>query len=266
MLSDTTLEEVARLLADCCTGSYITGVFHKQNIPDEFGANQTKWKRLYHAFASSQNKYQCSNHTFAVIKAILDPVRFRNNPDGFEKIRRDLNTVLAFSGFEYGDDKNFRRCTTAQTLTEAQRHDTMLVKLQGRNIHQRVLAYCKAELLQDNYFHAVFEASKGLAEHIREKSGSAKDGAALVDEVFTVKGPILAFNDLKTETEISEHTGFAALLKGCFAALRNPRAHTPRIHWEGDDNAADYLTLISLLHRKIDSCHRVNESVFKNMF
>ena len=265
-LRDSTLEGLAKILGDCCTGSDITGILHNQNIPDDFGDGQTKWKRLYHAFASSQAKHRCSNHTFAVIKDILDPVRFVDRQGEFEEIRRKINAILAFHGFEYGADGELRTRPVAQTLTEAHRHDAMRAKLQGRNIHRRVLTYCRPELLQNDYFHAVFEASKGLAEHIREKSGSAKDGAALVDEVFTVKSPILAFNDLKTETEKSEHTGFAALLKGCFAAIRNPRAHTPRIHWEGDDNAADYLTLISLLHRKIDSCHRVNESVFKKMF
>ena len=81
-----------------------------------------------------------------------------------------------------------------------------------------------------------------------------RDGAALVDHVFSMSQPILAFNTLQTETEKSEHKGFASLLKGCFAAVRNPLAHEPKIHWEGEDNAADYLSLISLLHRKLDDC------------
>ena len=79
-----------------------------------------------------------------------------------------------------------------------------------------MLKYCRAELMQDNYFHAVFEAAKGLAQRIREESGVDGDGASLVDQVFSVNQPILAFNTLQTETEKSEHKGFAALLKGCF--------------------------------------------------
>ena len=254
---DSDLKSIAKLLAACCTGSDITDVLHEQNIPDELGSGQTKWKRLHRAFTSSQAKYQCSSHTFAVIKDILKPSMFVDRRDEFEENLRKLNAMLAFSGFEYGADGKFRNCVAAQTLSDAQRYNTIQTKLQGRNIHPQVLAYCKSEILQDNYFHAVFEATKGLADHIRTKSGSTKDGATLVDEVFAANAPILAFNDLKTETEKSEHKGFAALLKGCFAAIRNPHAHTPKIHWEGDDNAADYLTLISLLHRKIDDCHKV---------
>ena len=108
--------------------------------------------------------------------------------------------------------------------------------------------------MQENFFHAVFEAAKGLAQRIRELSGADADGAALVDVVFSVDRPLLAVNTLKTETERSEHKGYAALLKGCFAAKRNPPAHVPKVLWNGEDDAADHLALISLLHRKLDGC------------
>ena len=72
--------------------------------------------------------------------------------------------------------------------------------------------------------------------------------------VLLIDHPVLAINTLQTETERSEHKGFAALLKGCFAAVRNPLAHEPKILWQGEDDAADYLSLISLLHRKLDDC------------
>ncbi len=259
-LGDTTLRELSKLLADNCTGTEMTEILERENIPDVIGQGQTKWRRIYPTLKSVQTKYQCSNHTFAMIKAIFDPIKHANNPNLFEEQRKKLNVILAFSGFEYGSNGNIQRCHVARTITEAQRHDTIQAKLRGRNIHPKVLTYCKPELLQNNYFHAVFEATKGLAQHIREKSGCTKDGTALVDEVFSRKDPVLAFNALETETEKSEQSGFAALLKGCFTAIRNPHAHTPKIHWEGEDNAADYLTLVSLLHRKIDDCRRVSTS------
>ena len=73
-----------------------------------------------------------------------------------------------------------------------------------------------------------------------------------MDLVFSIERPVLAINSLQTETEKSEHKGFALLLKGCFAAIRNPLAHEPKILWQGEDDAADYFSLISLLHRKLD--------------
>ena len=149
----------------------------------------------------------------------------------------------------------FRQTDAIRTLDEAEaRVRTLRAKFLGRRIHSEVLRYCRSELLQDNYFHAVFEAAKGLAQRIRENSGANGDGAALVDQVFSIERPLLAFNALRTETERSEHKGFASLLKGCFAAVRNPLAHEPKILWQGEDDAADYLSLISLLHRKLDDC------------
>ena len=106
--------------------------------------------------------------------------------------------------------------------------------------------------MQENYFHAVFEACKGLFQRIREMSGMEGDGAALIDKVFSVENPRLAFNTLQTETEKSEHKGLAQLFKGCYAAIRNPLAHGPKILWQGEADAVDYLTFISMLHRKLD--------------
>jgi len=187
------------------------------------------------------------------IQAFLTPARFVGRSEEFEAHRQQLNTILAFSGLEYGADGKFRKRDAARTLDEAERRvRTIRSKFQGRRIHPEVLKYCRTELMQDNYFHAVFEATKGLAQRIREVSGIDADGAALVDRAFSIQQPLLAINTLQTETEKSEHKGFAALLKGCFAAVRNPLAHEPKILWEGEDDAADYLSLISLLHRKLD--------------
>ena len=75
-------------------------------------------------------------------------------------------------------DGEFRSRPVARTLADAERHETLLAKLRHRNIHPKVLEYCERELRQGNYFHAVLEASKGLAQHIRDKSGSGKDGGS----------------------------------------------------------------------------------------
>jgi len=61
--------------------------------------------------------------------------------------------------------------------------------------------------------------------------------------------------ELTTESERSEHKGFALLLKGAFSAIRNPTAHEPKILWQGEEDAADYITLLSMLHRKLDKAH-----------
>lgn len=34
----------------------------------------------------------------------------------------------------------------------------------------------------------------------------------------------------------------------------NSMAHEPKLLWKGEDDVADYLSLISLLHRKLNDC------------
>lgn len=252
--SDEQIEVLARLLGECGTGSDISRTLENCGLVDESGES-TKWRRLEWVFLESQRQYLCANHVLNFIRSFLSPVRFSGRSDVFEMHRQELNVILAFSGIEYGPDGDFRQREVAKTLDEAERRvKTIRAKFRGRRMHPEVLKYCRAELLQDNYFHAVFEAAKGLAQRIRDMSGIQADGAALVDRVFPVERPILAFNMLQTDTERSEHKGFANLLKGCFGAVRNPLAHEPKIMWEGEDDAADYLSLISLLHRKLDDC------------
>lgn len=248
------IEALSRLLGECGSGTDITRVLHDRGLVDG-SMESTKWRRLYWVFLDSQRQFGCGNRVVVFIQSFLTPARFVGRSAEFEKQRQDLNSILAFSGLEFGADGKFRARESATTLDEAeQRTRTIRAKFSGRRIHPEVIKYCRAELLQENYFHAVFEAAKGLAQRIRDLSSVQLDGAALVDQVFSVERPVLAFNTLQTETERSEHKGFAALLKGCFSAVRNPLAHQPKLLWQGEDDAADYLSLISLLHRKLDEC------------
>lgn len=250
------IEALAKVLGECGTGSDISRILVARGMED-YSGESTKWRRLYSVFLDCQLRDSCANRVIDFIQSLLTPMRFIGRNQEFETLRQELNIILAFSGLEYGKDGKFRNCDAVQTLDEAEKRvQTLRTKFQGRRIHAEVLKYCRTELLQDNYFHAVFEASKGLAQRIREMSGIQTDGAALVDRVFSIERPVVAFNTLQTDTEKSEHKGFASLLKGCFAAVRNPLAHEPKVLWQGEDDAADYLSLISLLHRKLDDCVR----------
>jgi uncharacterized protein (TIGR02391 family) len=248
------VEALAKLLGECGSGSDISRVLSDRGLVDASGES-TKWRRLYSIFLESQRQHRCANRVLDFIQAFLTPARFVGRSEEFEQRRQQLNTILGFSALEYEKAGQFRQIDAVRTLDEAEaRARTIRAKFQGRRIHPEVLKYCRAELLHDNYFHAVFEASKGLAQRIREMSGAHVDGAALVDQVFSIDRPLLAFNPLRTETERSEHKGFASLLKGCFAAVRNPLAHEPKVLGQGEDDAVDYMPLISLLHRKLDDC------------
>ncbi|CAB5646659.1 TIGR02391 family protein [Pseudomonas asiatica] len=99
--------------------------------------------------------------------------------------------------------------------------------MEARSVHLEVLNYCRAKLLDVNYFHAVFEATKGEAERIR-----------------------------------SEQIGFANLLIGLFGAVRNPLAHATKVSWPmTEQDALDIFGMVSLVHRKLDDAQRVDYPV-----
>ena len=254
-LTNPQIESLSQALGDCGSGSEISSVLTDLNLYDH-AEGHTKWRRLNEVFRGVQQRDGNANRILTFVEDFLAPTRFINRNEKFEAHRSEVNVVLSFSGIEYGADGKFRQVRSARTLTEAEtRASTIRAKFQGMQIHAEVLKYCRAELMEDNYFHAALEASKGLAQRIREMSGAQADGEALVNLVFLNERPLLAFNSLETETEKSEHRGFANLLRGCFALLRNPRAHEPRILWqENEHDAADCFLLISLLHRKLDNC------------
>lgn len=112
-------------------------------------------------------------------------------------------------------------------------------------------------MLQENYFHAVFEANKGLFQRIRDLSGSLEDGNKLIENVFSTN-PVLIINDFKTQSEIDEHKGFCNLLKGLCGMFRNPSAHEPKLLWNIEkQDALDILGLISYCHRRLDRSQKI---------
>lgn len=260
---ETVLHSICNVLADTAeglTGSEIGQLLRESNIDDPL-PGFTKIDRLFEALNRRQKQDRCANNVVAFIQKAMNPVRYTQKPHVFENRRFELNKALAFAGLVLGENGKLREITTAQTLSEAQeRAGTLYNQLLARNTHGDILLFCRAELLQDNYFHAVFEATKSIADKIREKSSLTTDGAKLVNEAFGGELPLLAFNTLQTETERSEHTGFMNLLKGLFGTFRNTLAHAPKIKWNiNEQDAIDMLTFASFVHRKLDGCVRTRK-------
>jgi uncharacterized protein (TIGR02391 family) len=257
------LTSIAKILADTTTGltgSQIGHVLRDCRMPD-VSPDITKWQRLYNAFVGCQNEHQAGNHVVMFITRAMNPVQYTGSRDAFTTRRDELNAVLAFCGMELGDDGKVRRASRAANLDEALvRANRLKAALGTRNVHADVLQFCRAELLQQNYFHAVFEATKSIAAKVRTLSGLTNDGAELVQQAFGMGGgktPLVAINALATETDKGEQRGFASLLTGLFGTIRNPLAHTPRTEWEmSEQDALDILTMTSLIHRKLDKARR----------
>jgi uncharacterized protein (TIGR02391 family) len=258
------LTSIAKILADTTEGltnPEIKHLLRDIGIPDPT-PTMTKWKRLYNAFVEFQNYRQFGNHVIVFVKRVMDPVQYTGRQHLFEQRREELNLVLAFSGYSVSNDGQIRRIKRACNLDEAQeRAGRLQAILTARQVHEDVLSYCKAEWLQENYFHSVFEATKSIASKIRSLTGLTTDGAELAQTAFALpkdgSAPMLAINGLKNDTDRGEQRGFSNLLVGFFGTVRNPLAHNPKAEWPmGEQDALDILTLASLIHRKLDQARR----------
>jgi uncharacterized protein (TIGR02391 family) len=257
MFSQSELEAIAAALADTSeglTGSEIAHILATLKMADPAPA-MTKWKRLHNAFVERQNYSQNRRAILQFIREAMKPERYAKQPEHFEAMRANLNRALAFSGLAVSASGELNAVTRAETLLEAQRRaDDLRADLTRRGVHPDVLRFCRAELVADNYFHAVLEATKSIADKLRAKSGLTEDGAKLVDATLCGSAPRVAINELTTESQRSEQSGFANLIKGVFGMFRNPTAHEARVLWAmNKEDAEDLLSLASLIHRRLDA-------------
>ncbi len=123
------------------------------------------------------------------------------------------------------------------------------------NIHPELIKGI-AKLFQDgHYANAVEDACKILEGFVKMRSMRFDlSGTDLMQAVFSVKNPILSFNDLQTETDKSEQQGMMFLYAGAMLALRNPRAHSLKV--DDPENALDLILFINLLLKSLDNAKK----------
>jgi uncharacterized protein (TIGR02391 family) len=262
--SSDVIQAVADVLASTdwpgLSNTEITRLLGMLGIADVEASN--KRTRLWGALLNQQHRDRASNCIIRFIAEAMAPGRFLQDERRFEALRDGLTEALSLVGLRVNDQgKVARAAATATTLDEVARMAGRLrTELLRRGVHPEVLRYCEEELLRRSLFHAVFEATKGVSERLRQMSGFASDGAGLVDQCFGAGTgtPVVRINAYQTVSEISEHRGFANLVKGIFGTFRNPPAHTPRATagWAlTEPDALDLFSMLSLVHRRLDAAN-----------
>jgi hypothetical protein len=193
------LQAIADALGDTSdglTGSEIAHLLGTCGIAD-VNPTITKRHRLFNAFVLDQNQRRERTRILGFIRHSIKPVRFVQSTERFEPMRARLNQALAFAGLAIEETGQLVTVDQARTLSEAQRRaQEMRGDLTCRGVHPDVLRFCREELLADNYFHAVLEAVKGVADKLRARTGLIDDGATLVDRALAGDPPMLAINPL----------------------------------------------------------------------
>lgn len=253
------IEALGHCLEDAATHREFAGLFRDAGLVEPVPVEgMPKWLRIKNALAHAQNATQTGNLAMKFVQTVLAPKRFVQKAAEFEAHRMRVNKFLAFRGWQLLPNGKFEPVVKASTIDEATaRADRLRTELERRKVHPDVLKFCTAELLQENYFHAVLEATKSVSDKLRAQSGLKGDAGTLAHEALMPgkdKMPKLAFNSLATETDLSEQKGLANLFVGMFGTFRNPTAHGPKISWPiSEQDALDLLTLASLLHRRLDA-------------
>lgn len=223
------------------------------------GLNKRDW--LYNCLANEVNTGKTLKKIYYFITSALNPVAFtgQSSREKYNHLLEETNKVLLLAGLSVDKEGNLIEVVQAKTLDEVDRRvDHLKRELYNRAIHSEVQRYCIKDYLRKDYYDAVFEASKGLAERVRQITGLSSDGGELFQKAFAKGDPYLFFNSMQTDSEKSEFTGVKELLEAIFHLVRNPAAHTPKINWIVEETKAlDILTLISFAHKYLDECHRM---------
>ncbi len=140
---------------------------------------------------------------------------------------------------------------------------SMLFKLYP--LHPRIKSIAEPLFNKEEYFDAVFEATKALNDFIRERTGSHDSEINLVKNVIgdptkEIKNPKIKFNPLDStssdyRSQQNEQRGLSYLAHGIFFAFRHPKGHEPKDTKWGNIapyEALNQLIVISYLMKRIE--------------
>lgn len=253
-LPELTHTNIDKYLVECSIQDIST---KSRSVGLGYITGDSKSKRIYKCFINEVHKTNNDLKIVSFIERALDPSRFADSKR-YDDVLNDINSVLLFMGCEINKSGKVKIVKKATTIDEVQeRINALENEAKKRNVHSEVLKYCKREYLDKDYFHAQFEASKGLFQRIRDLTNQNVDGTKLINGVFSTDEPMLILPNLKlTErTDKDEFLGYKHLFEYVVNAIRNPEGHTPRILASEElGECLDNFVIISRCHRFLDNC------------
>lgn len=120
-----------------------------------------------------------------------------------------------------------------------------------RILHPAIVASSYKQYLDGHLRDAVLNSIIAVFDFIRARTGSEKDGDALIGEVFSIANPKLILSEIGTESGQNDQKGFMQIFKGAYQGIRNPKAHS-LTHDLNRVKTLQYLVFASLLARRVE--------------
>jgi uncharacterized protein (TIGR02391 family) len=125
---------------------------------------------------------------------------------------------------------------------------------EGLDLHPEIVRAASKLYKDGHYANAIEDSVKALNGLVRMRSGLELDGVSLMQHAFSLKNPILKFNDLSDKSDEDEQLGFMSMFSGAVSGLRNPRAHS--LIKDDPERALEFIAFVSLLAKLLDGAKR----------
>jgi len=301
LLEPIDLEKICKIIADndkddgygVINGKTLTHCFNKFHYKEsELDSKISKWNRLYNCLTYFNDVNMIKN----IIEYLLHPRIYNQYETLYNAKIEKLNAALIYLSLKINKSGKFEKLShdAPKTISEAKnRLKKILEKVESLQMHKEIMKYCQEELLTENYFHLVLEASKSILERIRQETNLTDDGDKLIniafwkeseydhdketskkieqnkklgkeDENKTLKFnfiPYLGFSALQTLNEKNLHFGLVHAIKAIVCLFRNITAHEPKINPHplynmNEIEAIECLQMISYIHKKLDTIQK----------
>ncbi len=125
-------------------------------------------------------------------------------------------------------------------------------------IHKDIVEVSKNKFEDGYYADSVESAFKEINTRVKKivknNIGEELDGKSLMNRAFSVNNPVIALDDLSSETGKNIQQGYMQIFAGAMIGIRNPKAHE-NINITGE-SAIHFLFLASLLMYKLDEAEK----------
>jgi uncharacterized protein (TIGR02391 family) len=223
-------------------------------------------RRIYNALLAQQQKDLSADTVTTFLHKFTYHIQHTRTPAVFANFLQDVNCILGFSGYKLSKEGKLEKVAKPKRKGDGAPHGSesfqaLADTLAQTNGHPEVIELCRnSGVAEGNYFKLLQKTANALSEKIRSKAGLSAVGNELADQAFSIGWhgyPILAFNGLRTESEVGEQHALLHLLRGfllMFVDERTRLAREPFTLSSGD--ALALLMLCSTLHTKVDESVR----------